>query len=93
VTEEVRAAPAEHVGDLGHGFDLHVGAGATAVACVVVRVNGHRKGVGGASDGVGRLKHLAGIERMEVRVIVAQPSSGLVEHGGHGFDGRGGHFG
>ena len=69
--------PAEHPGDLGDRLDLHLRAGPAAVARVVVGIDGHGQRVGGARHRMRRLEHLAGIERMEVGVVVAQPARRL----------------
>jgi hypothetical protein len=47
--------PMEHLCEGRNGFELHGGAGATAVESVIVRVDRHGKRVCGARDGVGGL--------------------------------------
>jgi hypothetical protein len=66
---------------VGDGFNLHGGAGTASVERVVVGVERHGERIGRASDGVGRLEHLTGVERMRVRVIVAEGLRGLKEYG------------
>ena len=63
--------PAEHARDVRDGFLLHRGTRAAAVERVVVRVDPHRERVGEARDRMRRLQHLAGVLRVEVRVVVA----------------------
>jgi hypothetical protein len=71
--------PAEHLGERVDSFKLHGGAGAAAVERVVVGVDGHRHRVGRARDGMRGLEHLAGVERMEVGIVVVHPLGGLGE--------------
>ena len=78
--------PAEHRGDLGDGFLLHGGTGAAAVERVVVGVDPHRERVRGARDRVRRLQHLAGVERMEVGIVVAKTFGGFSQNGIHAVD-------
>ena len=78
--------PAAHPGDLGDGFDFHLRTGAAAVAGVVVGVDGHGEGVSSSGDGVGRLEHLAGVEGMEVGIVVLEAVSDLVEDGFEGCE-------
>ena len=73
---------AEHLCELGYGFELHGGAGAASVEGVVVGVDRHGERIGSARDGVRRLEHLAGVERVGVGVVVVQARGGLVEDGG-----------
>ena len=68
---EVRL-PAEHARELGDRFLLHGRAGPPAVERVVVGVDPHRERVGEPRDRVRRLQHLAGVERMEVGIVVVQ---------------------
>ena len=49
---------------------------------MIVRVDGHGERVGGAGDGVRRLQHLAGVERMRVGIVVVENLGGVVEDGG-----------
>jgi len=89
---EVFMAPPEHVGDLGDGFHLHFGACTAAVAGVVVGIEGHGQRVGGAGDGVRRLEHLAGVEGVEIGVVVTEAAGGFIEHGAHGLNTVGQNF-
>ena len=68
---------AEHAGEVGDGFNFHGGAGAASVKGVVVGVDPGGEGVGGAGDGVRGLEHLAGVEGMEVGVVVGEASGDL----------------
>ena len=77
--------PAEHLCERGDGFDLHGGAGAAAVEGVVVGIDRHGQRVGGAGDGVRRLEHLPGVERMGVGVVVVELDCYFIEDGGGGF--------
>ena len=81
MAQELR--PAEHAGDLGNGLNLHLGAGAAAIAGVVIGVDRHGQRIGGARHRMRRLEHLPGIERVEVGVVVAQPVRGHFENAGH----------
>ena len=76
---------AEHLCEGGDGFDLHGGAGAAAVESVVVGIDRHGQGIGGTRDGVRRLEHLAGVERMRVGIVVVQTSGDLLQDGGRGL--------
>jgi len=89
VAEEV--VPAEHGGDRADGFDLHFGAGAAAVAGVVVGIEVHGQGIGSAGHGVGGLEHLSGVEGMEVGVVIGEAEGDGFEDLGDGgyIDGRG----
>jgi hypothetical protein len=71
--------PTEHLREGGYGFDLHGRAGAAAVEGVVVGIDRHCERIGGAGDGVGRLQHLAGVERVGVGVVVLEADGGLLE--------------
>ena len=73
--------PVEHLRERGDGFDLHGGTGAAAVERVVVGVDRHGERVGRARDGVRRLQHLPGVERMGVGVVVVKTSGNFVEDG------------
>ncbi len=75
----------EHLCERGDGFDLHGGAGAAAVERVVVGVDRHGQRVGGAGDGVRRLQHLAGVERMGVGIVVVEALCYLLEDCGGCF--------
>ena len=75
--------PAEHAGDLGHRLDLHLRAGAAAVAGVVVGIDLHGQRIGGARHRMRRLEHLPGIERMEVGIVVAQAARSFRQHPRH----------
>jgi hypothetical protein len=77
---------AEHASDFRDRLDFHLGAGAAAVAGVVVGVDGHGEGVSSSGDGVGRLEHLAGVEGMEVGIVVLEAVSDLVEDGFEGCE-------
>ena len=77
--------PVEHLREGGYGFDLHGGAGAAAVERVIVGIDRHGQRVGGAGDGVGRLQHLPGVERVGVGVVVVEAGRDLLEDGGRGF--------
>jgi hypothetical protein len=46
---------------------------------VVVRVNRHGKRVGGASDGVRWLEHLASVEGVGVGIVVVQAFGNLMK--------------
>ena len=71
--------PVEHLRERGYGFDLHGGAGAAAVERVVVGIDRHGQRVGGAGDGVRRLQHLAGVERVGVRIVVVEAGCDLLQ--------------
>jgi hypothetical protein len=47
---------------------------------VVVGIDPLGQRVRGSRDGVRRLQHLPGVERVEVGVVVVQPAGNLVEH-------------
>ncbi len=79
VAEEGRRLPAEHPGDLGDRLLLHARALAASVERVVVGVQPHREGVGEPRGRVRRLEHLAGVERVEVRIVVLEPIGDLFE--------------
>jgi hypothetical protein len=66
---QVRTPP-EHGRDLLHRFDFHGGAGSATIQSMIVRVDILGQGVGQPGHGVGRLEHLAGIEGVEVWIIV-----------------------
>ncbi len=67
--------PAEHGGDGAHGFNLHLRTGPAAVARMVVGVDGHGQRISRPCHRMRRLEHLPGIERMEVRVVIAEPAA------------------
>ena len=69
--------PAEHPGQGGDGFEFHGGAGAAAVQRVVVGVDRHRHGIGCARNGMRRFKHLPGVERVVVGIVVLHPLGGF----------------
>ena len=54
--------------------------GSATVERVVVGVEPHGHGIRGSRDGMRRLQHLPGIERMEVRVVVRHALCDLLEH-------------
>ena len=60
-------------------------AGAASVEGVIVWIDGHGEGVGGAGYGVGGFEHLAGVEGVGVGVVVLEALGGLLEDGGGGF--------
>jgi hypothetical protein len=59
---------AEHRRDRRDRLLLHRGGGRAAVQSVVVRVEQHRRGVGGPGQRMGRLEHLADVVRFAVGV-------------------------
>ena len=71
-----------------NGFDFHLGAGAAAVESVVVGIDPHRKRVGRARNGMGRLEHLSGVERMEIGVVLSQANRRFPKHIDHGGGSR-----
>ena len=77
-----KLCPGKHLRDLADGLNLHFGTGASAIAGVVIRIHGHGQGVSGARHRVGRLEHLAGIEGMEIRVVVAEALGHLMQNSG-----------
>ena len=79
-----RFCPAKHARDSRNRLDLHLRAGSSAVAGVVVRVDRHRQRIGGARHRVRRLQHLPRIEGMEIGVVVAQPVGRLFREPLHG---------
>src|SRR5271170_1443228 len=70
--------PLKHLCEGRYGFDLHGGAGATAVESVIVRVDRHGKRISGASDGVRWLQHLASVEGVGVGEVVVQAFGDLM---------------
>ncbi len=54
---------------------------------MVVGIEPHGERVCGARDGVRRLEHLSGIERMEVGIVVGEPLGELRQDRAHGFCG------
>jgi hypothetical protein len=74
----------EHAGEVGDGFNFHGGAGAASVKRVVVGVDPGGEGVSGAGDGMRGLEHLAGVEGMEVGVVVGEASGDFGKDGGEG---------
>ena len=77
--EVTRRGPAEHGGDLRDGLHLHLRAGAAAIPGMIVRVDSHGQRVSGAGNGMRRLEHLPGIQRVEIGIVVAQPERRLPE--------------
>src|ERR1017187_9018624 len=77
---EVWTHPAEHVGDFGDGLNFHLRTGSAAIAGVIIGIDGHRQRVGRPRERMRGLEHLSGIERMEVRVVVAQTMSGFIQN-------------
>ena len=71
--------PAEHGGDFGDGFFFHCAGGAAAVERVIVGIDEHRERVGEARDRMRGLQHLAGVERVEIGVVVVEAVGGGVE--------------
>jgi hypothetical protein len=72
--------PVEHIRERSDGFDLHGGAGATAVEGVIVGVDRHGQGVGDAGDWVRRLQHLSRVEGMSVGKVVAEANRCLLQN-------------
>jgi hypothetical protein len=75
-----KIVPAKHRGDFGDGFLFHLGGCAAAVEGVIVRIDPHCQSVGQARDGMRRLEHLSGVQRMKVRIVVMQALGGSVQH-------------
>ncbi len=75
--------PAEHGGESADCLDLHLRAGAAAVARMIVGIDLHGEGVGGAGQRMRRLEHLPGIEGMEVGVVVAEAVGDGLKNGGY----------
>jgi len=71
--------PVEHLREGCDRFDLHRGTCATAVERVIVGVDRHGQSVGSASDGMWRLQHLAGVERVSVGIVVLEAFGNLME--------------
>jgi len=86
--------PAEQPGDLGYSFLLHRGTRAAAVERMVVGVDPHGERVSGARYRMWRLDHLAGVEGMEVRKVIAKTFGGFAQDGIHAIQRRrgGGEF-
>ena len=72
--------PADHGGEPGHRVALHERTRPAAIEGMIVRVDQHGQGIGQPRHRVGRLEHLPGVERMEVRVVVRQPRRRFHEH-------------
>ena len=70
------ARPAKHAGDFGDGLNLHLGAGAAAVARMIVRVHRHGQRIGCPRHRMRRLQHLSRVKRVEIGIVVPQPVSG-----------------
>ncbi len=62
--------PAEHLCDFANALLLHFGAGAAAIVGVIVRIQAHGERVGEVCQRMGRLQHLAQIQRLLVREIL-----------------------
>src|SRR5579863_2750340 len=62
--------PAEHGGDFGDRLFFERARGTTAVERVIVGIDEHRESIGEARDRMRRLKHLAGVERVEIGIVV-----------------------
>jgi len=75
-------APVEHYGEGVYSFDLHRGTRAATVESVIVGIDRHRQRIGSTSDGVWRLEHLPGVERVTVGVVVLKADCRFVEDGG-----------
>src|SRR3984885_252989 len=73
-------AELEHLRECGYGFDLHSGAGASAVERVIIGIDRHGQRVGGTGDRMGRLQHLAGVERGAVGIVILEPGRYLLEN-------------
>ncbi len=74
-------------GDCANRFYFHARAGAAAVERVVVGVDHHGERISGACQGMGRLEHLPGVQRMKVGVVVRHSLGHLGHHRGHGVNG------
>src|SRR3990172_10738994 len=72
--------PSDHSEELRDSLFLHRRACPPSIQRMVVRIDPHGKCIREAGCGVGRLQHLAGIERMEVGEIVPETLCGLDEH-------------
>ena len=75
-------AQAEHGGQRGDRLLLHLAGRGTAVQRVVVRVDEHRGEIAGHGGRVRGLEHLAGVGRVEERIVAAQPPGELGEDAG-----------
>jgi len=65
-----------------NGLDLHLGAGAAAIAGMVVGIDDHGQCIGGSGHGMRRLEHLPGIKGMEIGVIVGETVGGCGQNAG-----------
>src|SRR4029077_14700066 len=72
--------PTKHCGDLRYGFLLHGRRSASPIKRVIVGIDPLRQSVGKPRYRVWRLKHLPGIERMEVRKIVVKAFGRFRDH-------------
>jgi hypothetical protein len=75
-------AQAEHGGQRGDRLLLHLAGRGAAVQRVVIRVDEHRGQVAGHGSRVRGLEHLAGVGRVEERVVAAQPPGEFGEDAG-----------
>ena len=69
--------PAEHGRQFADGFLLHRRAGAASVERVIIWIDPHRQRVGEPRHRMRRFQHLPGVERMKIRIVIAQPRGGL----------------
>ena len=69
-------------GQLRHDLLLHAGGGRAAVERVVVGVDQHRREVADDRRGMRGLEHLAGVGRVEERVVLPQPLGEVAERVG-----------
>src|SRR5580704_16728147 len=72
--------PVEHCGDFGDGLFFESAGGAAAIERVIVGIDEHRQRVGEARDGMRRLEHLAGVERVKVGVVVLEAGGEFVQY-------------
>ena len=75
----------EHLRQRRNRLQLHRRAGASAVERVVVGVQRHRQRIGRARDGMRRLQHLSGVQRVRVGIVVVHPLGNLAEDRRGGF--------
>ena len=75
--------PSEHGGEALNGLDFHLRAGAASIEGVVVGIDPGCKRIGCTSDRVGRLEHLAGVEGVEIGVILAEAGCRFVKYSQH----------
>lgn len=71
--------PADHTCQLRHNLYLHGRTSATAVQCMIVGIQHEAECIGESSDGMWRLQHLSRVERVMIRVVVAEPASHIEE--------------